>query len=456
MTTIERPVSPQPWLDDRAVWRWHFYAGLFSIPFIVVLAISGAIYLFKPQVEAWLDRPYDHLALTGRPSGAEVQVRAALAAVPGATLAAYEVPTAPEAAVRVIVKRDDARIRVYVHPETLGVLQTLREDDRLMRIIFRLHGQLLMQENVGSAVVETAASWTIIMIVTGLYLWWPRAQRGWGGILYPRLARGSRLFWRDWHAVTGFWIAGLTLFLLLTGLPWAKLWGGYFKEVRRLTGTAVVRQDETGDPARPPKTTVASGEHGGHGGPSKTTRGANEMPPDYAVLDRVLDTVRPLRLAPPVLISPPAKGAGNWTAKSDAQNRPLRVNLVLDGATGAVLTRQDFKDRHVLDRVVGIGVAAHEGQLFGWPNQVLGALTAGGLLVLVASSVIMWWRRRPPGALGAPETSRPPRRSWGLGVLILLFGLYLPLFAASLLLVLLAEQFLLRRIPVARKWLGLT
>ncbi|MFZ0267652.1 PepSY domain-containing protein, partial [Caulobacter sp.] len=50
--------------DYRAIWRWHFYAGLFCAPFIVILAITGSIYLFKPQVEAWLDRPYDHLALT--------------------------------------------------------------------------------------------------------------------------------------------------------------------------------------------------------------------------------------------------------------------------------------------------------------------------------------------------------------------------------------------------------
>ena len=51
----------------RIIWRWHFYAGLFCLPFIVVLSLSGAIYLFKPQIDAYLDRPYDHLALSGQP-----------------------------------------------------------------------------------------------------------------------------------------------------------------------------------------------------------------------------------------------------------------------------------------------------------------------------------------------------------------------------------------------------
>ena len=51
------------WPDYRAVWRWHFYASLFCIPFVIVLAASGSIYLFKPQIEAWNERPYDHLPL---------------------------------------------------------------------------------------------------------------------------------------------------------------------------------------------------------------------------------------------------------------------------------------------------------------------------------------------------------------------------------------------------------
>ncbi len=33
------------------IWRWHFYAGLFVLPFILILSITASIYLFKPQIE---------------------------------------------------------------------------------------------------------------------------------------------------------------------------------------------------------------------------------------------------------------------------------------------------------------------------------------------------------------------------------------------------------------------
>ena len=87
-----QPTARKPWPDYRAIWRWHFYAGLFCIPFIIVLASSGSIYLFKPQIESWIDRPFDSLAIKDHPSTAADQILAALAAIPGSTLNAYELP----------------------------------------------------------------------------------------------------------------------------------------------------------------------------------------------------------------------------------------------------------------------------------------------------------------------------------------------------------------------------
>jgi uncharacterized iron-regulated membrane protein len=127
----------------------------------------------------------------------------------------------------------------------------------------------------------------------------------------------------------------------------------------------------------------------------------------------------------------------------------------MDGDTGAVIARKDFGDKHVVDRVVGTGIALHEGRLFGWPNQLIGLLTAAGLVTLSVSAAVLWWRRREAGALGAPRALAPRRLSLGLAALVALFGIYLPLFGASLIAVLVAEFLVLRRIPGVRDWLGL-
>jgi uncharacterized iron-regulated membrane protein len=442
-------VLPTRWPSHVMIWRWHFYAGLFCIPFVLWLALTGSVYLFRPQVEALIDRPYAHVIAPGAPHRpATDQVAAAIAAVPGSSLHRYQLPETWEQAVQVIVGKDGRETRVYVHPGTLRVLKIVDEQDRLMQIVFRLHGELLAGDP-GSYIVELAASWTIVMILTGLALWWPRGGRL-AGVVYPRLSAGGRRFWRDLHGVTGFWVSGMALFMLVSGLPWATNWGSYLKAARTIAEGSPVQQDWPIGSTDRSGTRATTDEHAQHGG----TRTAHPTV-SYSPLDRLVATVRPLGLAAPVLLAPPTVPRQAWSAKSEAAGRPLRTDLTLDEKSGHVITREDFAQRRLIDRIVGYGVAMHEGQLFGWLNQLLNLLTALGLILLAITSVVLWWRRRPHGKLGAPIP--PSSRTSGIAVVVLvaLLAVLLPLFGCSLLIVLATERLLLRRLPPVRDWLGL-
>lgn len=459
VAAVARP-ERQPWLNYRMVWRWHFYAGLFSIPFLIWLSLTGSIYLFKPQIERWLDRPYDSLSITGARATPEAQTMAALAAIPGSRLHYYELPLTAKSATRVIVGKGNVEYRVYVHPQTLQVLKTISEDRRPMRVVFRLHGEL-MAGDWGSRIVELAASWAIVLILTGLYLWWPRQIEKFAGVFYLRLHQGQRIFWRDLHAVTGVWISAFALFLLLTGLPWAKGWSGYLKTIRSMGGQKLVRQDWTTGRSSEIDDRLAMNANGmegmsmGHSGHMAHRMGGPLAVHAYAPLDRLVPAVGSLQLAYPVLIMPPMGPSKHWTAKSDAQNRPMRVIVTLNPITGAVLKREDFSQRPIVDRMVGIGVAAHEGQLFGVLNQVLGLLTAIGLILISTSAIVLWWRRRNVGVLGAPMPAGHSRFSLMLVAIIVLLGACLPMLGLSLVFVLLIEKVILRRVPETQRWLGL-
>lgn len=449
MTTLAQdPAKSSRWPDYRTVWRWHFYAGLFCIPFVLWLAFTGTLYLFKPQVEAWLDAPYDALSISGVRASVFDQVQAAVHAVPNGRFKSYELPATPQSAARVLVDDGTRSWRVYVHPQTLTVLQRVDDAQRPMKVISKLHGTLWLGDR-GSNLVELAACWSIVMILSGLYLWWPRGRFRLGGLLWPRL-KARRLLLRDLHAVTGFWISVLALFLIFSGLPWAKFWGSNLKSRRELGSSNPVQLDWTlaGKP-------VIADEHAHHEGHHHHAASAEPNASDY---ERVAVSVQALSLAAPVIVTPPTQGS-MWSARSDAQNRPLRVTLQVDGNTGAIVNRQDFAQKSLIDRVIGVGIAAHEGQLFGWINQLLGALTTLGLMLLCVSAAMMWWKRRPSGTLGAPLPPRvpegQPRYALLFFALVIVLGVLLPLMGLSLLLVLAIERGLLRRWASARGFLGL-
>ena len=407
-------------LTYRALWRWHFHAGLFCIPFVLVLALTGSIYLFKPQIDAFVDRGVDSLRITGRRATGEAHIAAALAAHPGSKLFVYEIPREPDDAVRVhIYASAGTGSIVYVHPESLAVLKSIPHTSRLTEVVRMIHSDLLAGR-YGAIVVELAASWAIVMLITGLYLWWPRDARGAAGVVYPRLGAGRRVFWRDLHAVTGLWISSLVLFLLITALPWTPIWGAGFDELRKLGAVNVQTDWNTGSSA-------------GHQAHQVDVPAAAIATP--VTLDEIVARVNEMRLDAPVRVYLPSERQRVWRVRSETQNRPRVRELELDERTGAVLRDQGFGEKPLVDRVVGIGVAAHEGQLFGPANQALGLAAALGLVTLCISALVMWWRRRPDGSLGIPA-ARVPDFHIGvpLGTAIVLLGVFLPVLGVALLL----------------------
>lgn len=460
MRTFASPTAGvRRWPRYRTLWRWHFYAGLICIPVVLWLCMTGGLYLFQPQIDGWLERDYDHLRIDGPLARPSEQVRSALRAVPGGRLNAYELPAAPQAAARVLVGTGDRIVRVYVHPQTTQVLGQVHDDLRFTRLLFYLHGELLLG-TPGSMLVECVASWAVVMILTGLALWWPRSARL-AGIAYPRLRSGGRVFWRDLHAVTGLWVSALALFLIVSGLPWSKSWGSLLQQGRELAARHEVKQDwstsRAGELARqalqnqPPETDAHAGHMAQMAGMGHAVGDAR----DLSVLDAAVPNVAAQALAPPVLVTPPSAAAAGWAARSDTPDRPRRVTLSLDGR-GCVVGRVDFAQRPLIDRMVGYGVAAHEGQLFGWFNQLLGLFTALGLMLVSVSAVWLWWNRRRRGTLGAPEPQGRTPLAAAAFVLIAVLGLVLPLLGATLILVLLLERLVLRRIPRVAGWLGLS
>lgn len=455
----------------RLLWRWHFYAGLLVIPLMVLLAATGAVYLFKPQIDHWQERDYRGLPVAGAVSP-DAQLKAALAAYPGATFHSYRLPEMPGDAAMIHLALPGREMRdVFVSPQ--GKVLGSRDPEALVsEVVQKLHGQLLLG-HPGSWVVEMAASWAIVLILSGLYLWWPRG-RGLAGVLYPRIGNNGRLFWRDLHAVGGFWVSALALVLLFTGLPWAHAWGSAFKAVREELGWVKGAQDWTiggspvGDPHAEHDHAAMAGDMAGmdHG----TMAGMDHMAMpgmNHAMamapvrLSEMVAKAQGEHLAFPVLVTPPGgparfgrKGSPDWTVRSDSANRPLRVSISYDAMSGREVAREGQADKHVIDRVLAYGIAWHEGQLFGWINQLIGLLTAALLVLLPVSGFVMWRRRKPQGQLGAPPLPPVRARIGGIAAVLGVLMVLLPLLTVSLFAVALIDALIVSRIPRLAQWLG--
>ncbi|HSP31382.1 MAG TPA: PepSY domain-containing protein, partial [Halomonas sp.] len=208
----------------RAVWRWHFYAGLLVLPFMITLSITGALYLFSDELDAIIHADLKRVVVEETTQSPSTLINAALDTHPG-TAINYTDPATPDSSVDITVNTlDDKRLAVYVDPYSANGVGSLDDRGTVMWTVRYLHSFKYFGPTARK-VIEIAAGWSILLVGTGIYLWWPR-RKGSGGVVSVRGKPKSRVFWHDLHAVLGAFAGAFIIFLAFTGMPWSGVWGG--------------------------------------------------------------------------------------------------------------------------------------------------------------------------------------------------------------------------------------
>lgn len=432
-------------------WRIHFWAALIASPFVLIATLTGLLYIFTPQIEAYL---YGHLERVTPAAGAAMlpldgMVAAARAAAPaGLEIQSVLPPAGPQDALKVGFgppahaggehanhapapaakpaagpAADLAKRTVFVDPYSARVLGTQLDQDRFSEWARRLHSRLLQGEAL-RWMIELAASWMLVMLLTGVYLWWPQS----GQPALPRAGARGRAGWKQWHAFLGVALGVLSLAMVLTGITWSKYAGSQVRVVRDWAGQA--------SPQVPPH--------------------LHSMPTGGPQLGYQQAWQRVQTLVPgvPATLTPPRGPHGVWRAASADRPHPThRFDLVLNAYDGQVLYRAGWARQTAFGKATAVGIPFHRGELGVW-NQVLLFVFAAGVLFSTVSGWVMFFKRRRAGQLGLPKLLPGAWRAapaWavalGIGLCVLM-----PLLALSALVLLVVEIVLgraRRRAPAA-------
>lgn len=416
----------------RAVWRWHFYAGLLVLPFLVSLAITGGLYLFHDEIDAIVhaDLKRVEIAEGAAPVAPSAMVAAALSAVPG-TAVKYTDPTDPGASAEItVVTADAGKIAVYVDPHDGRVLGTLPDRGTVMWTIRTLHS-LKYFGTTARTLIEIAGGWAILLVATGLYLWWPRRQGG--GVVTVRGAPRNRIFWRDTHAVTGLFVGGFIVFLAVTGMPWSGVWGGKVNEWANGSNFGY----PAGVRTEVPMSDARLAESGPTTWSLEQARVPESSAPDSADpapigIDRAVAITDGLGLARGYALALPAGPTGVYTASVYPDDLSQQRVVHLDQYSGKPLLDMSYADYGPLGRAMEWGINTHMGQEFGLANQLVLLAACMAIVLLAVSAAVMWWKRRPKGSLGVPPVPQDKRVLRGVIGILAIGGIVFPLVGLSL------------------------
>ncbi|MDN4495250.1 PepSY-associated TM helix domain-containing protein [Ureibacillus aquaedulcis] len=435
----------------RTIWRWHFYAGIIFAPFLLILAVTGSIYLFKPQIEQNIYQDYWVVTPNGEKLPASQQIERAKELYPDGLVTTYRPGESETRSSEVGISQNNESLTVFIDPYTGESLGTLNNQDRIMDRIEEFHGEL-MAGTIGDRIVELVACWAVVLIVTGLFMWYPRKKQNIFGVIIPRFNKGKKILRRDLHAVPAFWITAGMLFLILTGLPWSGFWGNNFQSIVTNTGegyppsvwigNAPVSDVKTKDIAEVPWAAEKLDV------PVSDIEGFTTLP-----IDDVVETAKREGIDPSYTIYIPNSKEGVYTLSAFPPKAEDEVTMHIDQYSGAVLADYRYDNYGLAGKIVAWGITLHKGTQFGVINQIVSLLICLGMILVVVSGFYLWLKRKPTKEMGAPKAPSIIKAKTFLFVLIGL-GILFPLVGLSLIFVWLLDFLVIQRIPAVKKFMN--
>jgi uncharacterized iron-regulated membrane protein len=396
----------------RAVWRWHFYAGLYVAPFMLLLAITGMLMLWFTAIAPEYG---DMLAVQPAATTLSVteQSAAALNTHPEGHIGQYIAPRSGGNPALLRVDLESGNCMIAVDPYNGSILRDSPQTGNWNEFLTKIHGTLLLGGNggVGDTLIEIAASLGIISLVTGLFLWWPKIE-SMRSLFWPQFSAKGRAWWKSLHEVAGFWISIFLLFFLISGLAWTTVWGSKY-----------VQAWSTFPPEKFDNVPLSNVDHASmnHSGlkevpwtleqtlmpESGSATGITGLPMGVPVtLESVAVLGRALGFNGRFQLAAPADEKGVWTLSRDSQSydssNPFSDRTVhVDQYTGKILADIKFADYPVGGKAMAIGIALHEGQTGLW-NIIFNVIYCLLVIFIAVSGIVMWWKRRPAGELASP------------------------------------------------------
>jgi uncharacterized iron-regulated membrane protein len=405
---------------NQWIWKWHFIAGIISLPFILTLSITGAIYLFNPDIEKEVITKIKTIDnVENKQISYQKQWEIVTKKETKRKPISIVIPTTNLQSTEFVYGKFGNKNSVFVNPNSGEISGKFSPKDTWMHTVRKIHGELLGGK-IGTKIIELVASWMVVLIFTGLYVWWPIKNWNLKGLFLIRLKEGKRIFYRDLHAVLGFWISILLLITLAGGLPWTDVFGGNFKWVQKVTNT-------------------------GYPNSWKGIGLSSKKEGNRISLDKMVTIAKAQNLEGTITIGLPKSPKSTFSISNKSINLANQKMIHFDQYSGKLIKHHNWSDVGFLMRGRMWVMAFHQGEFGAWNWWIMFCL-AILLATMSFSAIASYLIRKPKNKLGTPKVSSQFKVGKVIIVLLILLAVILPLFGISVLLILLFDSIKKRKL----------
>jgi uncharacterized iron-regulated membrane protein len=351
----------------RKLISWlHRYVGLAVAAVLAISGSTGALITFNGEIDRVSHPALRQVEPQAAGASADSLAASARLAWPRQPVRMIVFPQSPGDAVEIWYR--GSNMRAYLDPHD-GHLLGLRDmHDSLMGIFVDVHTNLLSGD-AGRAVVGWCGVAAIVLIVLGVWLWWPRRGR-WRQALTVKWEAGAVRVWLDVHKLAG----------ILTG---------FFLVLIAATGSALALPGVVTEPLLVALT--------GAGATRPAPASARSAGPS-ASLDRMILRARAAypegRITRLMMPATPQAPVTVRIRQAGEIHQLGRTFVFFDRYDGALLRVDDVFDANLATRVNAWFYPLHTGFYGGMATRLLHILFGVSLTLISVSGGWMWVRNR--------------------------------------------------------------
>jgi len=355
----------------------HLWLGFSSGLVVFILAVTGCLYAFQTELQE-LTEPFRFVQPRQKPMLLPSQIgKITDASMPGKHIHAIMYHGNGRAVQAMYWKHEQYYDLVFVNPYTGQIQQIKDMKHSFFPWILEGHEFLWLPEETGRLITSTATLLFTFLLISGLYLWWPRNKAG----RKQRFSIKWNARWRrknyDLHNVLGFYVLVLGLFFALTGLIFGFEWFANSAYYAASGGKTMVPYFDPGS-----DTTAISSR-------------------DIPAVDQVYLQMR--------REYPEAEGIQLYFPHSDksaidaSANPDLSTYWKIDYRYFDQHTLKEIPSRHLWKRydqanggdlLIRMVYDIHIGAIFGIPGKILAFLASLIIASLPVTGFLIWWGRR--------------------------------------------------------------
>ncbi|MGC3948821.1 MAG: PepSY-associated TM helix domain-containing protein, partial [Chryseolinea sp.] len=265
---------------------------------------------------------------------------------------------------------------VYLNPYTGEVLKVSDEYATFFRFILDGHFYLWLPYQIGQPVVATATLIFVVMLISGIILWWPKNKSA----SRQRFTIKRNARWRrrnyDLHNVLGFYSSAIALVLALTGLVWGFQW--FAKGLHTVAGgqRSLLFTEPLTD-----STATYSGEQPASDVLYSRMRAEN---PNAEILEVHI----PITEASPIEVAINPDNETYWKTDYRYFDQNTLKELSVDHIYGKLA------DNNAADKLIRMNYDIHTGAVIGLPGKIIAFCASLLVASLPITGFYIWYGRR--------------------------------------------------------------